>query len=458
MAMRGCTLFAAAGGTALFLAGCGGDTTAAPTTAPGPSPPAPTTAPGPSPPVWTACEGILEGTPKDDTDKVPTDAVYDAAVDALDMTKVKADMHTLLKDSKPCWPADQGNYAGLMIRLAWHSSGSYRNGDQVGGVTGGRQRFEPERSWPDNTNLDKARALLAPMKKQYGDALSWGDLIILAGTEALRQAGGPITRMCFGRKDEADGTNSLLLGPTAEQEATFPCRDASGKATENGKCAAPLGSTTVGLIYVNHEGPMRDPDAKASVAEIRRTFDTMGHSDEATVALIGGGHTIGKSHGACAKSPGNSPKDAFNKSTEIWKGECGTGFGADTLTSGVEGYWTTNPFKWSNDFFVDLLDKEWEVWTGPGAHKQWRVKGTAGPGGLMRMTTDMALLEDESYKNISMKFAENMTAFDEAFDKAWDVLVTRGKGVWSSKAKCDDGSTAPTTVTAMRDDDVEYIV
>merc|ERR1719491_1907544 len=203
----------AAGGFAMLLSGCGGgsdDTTGAPS---------------PSPHAWVACEHILKGTPKEDMDAMPTEAEHDAALDELDMDAVKADMVKLLTDSNPCWPADGGNYAGLMGRLAWHCSGSYRESDSVGGCTGGRQRFEPERSWPDSTNLDKARALLYPLKLKYGDALSWGDLIILSGTTAYRQAGMPISRMCFGRRDEKNGDEAKLLGPTTEQEEQFPCAE-----------------------------------------------------------------------------------------------------------------------------------------------------------------------------------------------------------------------------------------
>jgi len=244
------------------------------------------------------------------------------------------------------------------------------------------------------------------------------------------------------------------LGPTAQQESRFPC-------AVNGKCQEPL-PTTVGLIYVNAEGPLNSngdgqiADPALSVAEIRRTFETMGHTNRSAVALIGGGHAIGKAHGACTKSAGLSPKEAFasNGSRYIWKGLCGSGVGKDTTTSGFEGYWTTEPDRWDNEFFKDLFEKEWEVWTGPGGLKQWRVKGATG--GLMRLTSDMALLEDDSYRAISQEFASNLTALNEAFDYAWDVLTTNGKGVWSSKAKCDDDSSAPKTVRRMRSDDVDF--
>jgi len=190
-------------------------------------------------------------------------------------------------------------------------------------------RFEPERSWPDNTNLDKARALLYPLKEKYGDAVSWGDLFVLAGTRGFVTAGAPLTRMCYGRIDETSGAKSKILDE--------PCDN-------QGSCSEPHGATTVGLIYVNPEGPNGVPDPAGSVADIRRTFGTMGHSDRATVALIGGGHTIGKSHGACPNSAGLPPKDAFAQDSHIWKGECGTGKGEHTTTSGFEGYWTSDPF------------------------------------------------------------------------------------------------------------------
>merc|ERR1719512_358518 len=239
------------------------------------------------------------------------------------MEAVKADMTKLLADSKECWPADFGNYGPFMVRLAWHCAGSYRTSDGVGGCGGGRQRFEPERSWPDNTNLDKARALVYPLKEKYGNALSWGDLFVLAGTTALRESGAPLTKMCFGRVDEVDGSASVELDKRC---------DGDGQYTD-GACGEPWGQTTNGLIYVNPAGPNGVPDPNASVADIRRTFGTMGHSDRSTVALIGGGHTLGKSHGACEKGGGNSPKVAFAEGTPIWQGQCGTGKGLDTFTS-----------------------------------------------------------------------------------------------------------------------------
>jgi len=403
-------------------------------------------------PTWVAppvsygdCEHILEGTPKKNAADVPTVEAYATALGTLSADSyakvgdLRREMRTLLTASDDCWPADNANYAGLMIRLAWHCSGAYRNSDQVGGCGGGRMRFEPERSWPDNTNLDKARALLYPLKKKWGDALSWGDLFILAGQVAYEQAGMAFQRMCFGRIDEADGAESLVLN-----EACSPGQ---------GKCEEPHGATTVGLIYVNPEGPLSDdgtyqvPDPSLSAPEVRRTFSTMGHSDRSTVALIGGGHAIGKAHGACAGSPGNDPATAFAQSTKIWEGSCGgNGKGANTVTSGFEGYWTSNPTRWDNEYFVNLVTKNWTLHTGPGGKKQWQTEGSS----LMMLTADLALMEDPAYKAIVEEFAASQDALNSAFDDAWFDLTTNG-AEWSTGAFCTDGSAVPSS-RRMRSD------
>lgn len=407
----------------------------------------------------TACEGLWAGTPPADAAEAPTDYEYMAALMTLDMDAVKRDMAQLLTDSQECWPADfGGHYGPFFIRLAWHCSGSYRKTDGKGGCGGGRQRFEPERSWPDNTNLDKARALLFPLKRKYGHALSWGDLFITAGTTALRQMGTPTTKLCFGRIDDSDGTASLGLGPSAEQEQMAPC-------PINGRCKKPLGSTTVGLIYLNPEGPVLEkdgqpvPDPTLSVVDIRDSFDRMGHDDRATVALIGGGHAFGKTHGACPKGAGPSPRQAYNMTVPSipWPGLCGTGKGNDTFTAGFEGPWTTKPLQWDNEYFKLLLEQVWEKHIGPGGHWQWRIKGAAGPlVGLMRLTSDVALLHDPVYLNIVKEFASNMTAFGEAFDDAWFKLTTTNGARWSPAAKCDAGEfpTEIGTVGAMLSSDV----
>eukprot|EP00434_Breviolum_minutum_P045270 symbB.v1.2.040550.t1/scaffold7326.1/size11906/1 len=300
-----------------------------------------------------------------------------------------------------CWPADEGNYGPLFVRLAWHCSGTWRITDGRGGCAGGRQRFEPERSWADNTNLDKARALLWPIKAKYGDGLSWGDLFILAGTTAIKTMGGPISEYCAGRIDAPDGTDSLDLGPSPQQEKYAPC-------PINGTCTRPLGSTTVGLIYLNPEGPVTkrsdgsyqvDPDPAKSARDVRDSFGRMGMNDSQTVALIGGGHTFGKTHGACPEGPGPSPREDINNP---WPGKCGTGKGPDAFTSGMEGPWTTKPAQWDNEFFVNLFNRTWELIKGPGGHWQWQVQNAVeDEKKLMRLTSDVALLHDDSYKSIA---------------------------------------------------------
>eukprot|EP00929_Paragymnodinium_shiwhaense_P087977 TRINITY_DN4816_c0_g1_i1.p1 TRINITY_DN4816_c0_g1~~TRINITY_DN4816_c0_g1_i1.p1 ORF type:complete len:415 (-),score=86.19 TRINITY_DN4816_c0_g1_i1:286-1530(-) len=395
------------------------------------------------------CDGLDKSTPAADFAVVPDVPTYDSALTKLDTHAVMADITKLLTDSKDCWPADYGNYGPLFVRLAWHCSGTYRESDRKGGCGGGRQRFEPERSWPDNTNLDKARSLLWPIKEKYGDGLSWGDLFTLAGTTAIQSMGGPVKDVCMGRVDSPDGTESLDLGPSPEQEKVAPCE-------VQGHCKKPLGSTTVGLIYLNPEGPVAkgpdgtwapNPDPAESAKDVRDAFGRMGWNDEETVALIGGGHAFGKTHGACPKGPGPSPKENI---TNPWPGMCGTGVGKDAFTAGFEGPWTTTPTQWSNEYFRVLVKNTWEKHIGPGGHWQWRIKDASGPeAGLMRLTSDVALLYDPEYKNICEKFAKDQTALDDAFASAWLKLMTNG-GVWSRKNFCLHG--AP--IETMLDDDV----
>lgn len=402
--------------------------------------------PVPVPHPITPCGGLYTGTPPSDMAAVcvPLNE-YDTALKALDLDAVKADIVKTFTDSKDCWPADFGNYGPFFIRLAWHCSGSYRKTDGKGGCGGGRQRFEPERSWDDNTNLDKARALLVPIKEKYGAGLSWGDLFTLAGTTAMRSMGTPIKQFCAGRVDSCDGTESLDLGPSPEQEKDAPC-------PINGKCQKPLGTTTVGLIYLNPEGPVAkdattgkwapNPDPKLSALDVRDSFSRMDHDDRATVALIGGGHAFGKSHGACPAGAGQSPAEAYKNLTGIpWPGLCGSGSGKDTTTAGFEGPWTTNPLKWDNEFFQKLLQNDWEKFKGPADKWQWRIKNPsdASEAKLLRLTSDMSLLEDPKYLAIVKEFAHDMKAFDIAFDAAWTKLITKG-GSWSSERKCDSGS------------------
>lgn len=381
------------------------------------------------------CPYLEMGTPPADMAAVPDMPTYDKALQELDLQDVMDDLDALMTHSQSCWPADYGHYGPLLIRNAWHCAGTFRSTDGMGGCAGGRSRFEPERSWEDNTNLDKARALLAPIKMKYGDALSWGDLFVLAGTTAIKTMGGPASEFCAGRIDAVDGTESLPLGPSPQQEKVAACQ-------KNGKCKSPLGATTVGLIYVNPEGPAKelidgtlvpDPDPKKSALEIREVFGRMGMNDTETVALIGGGHAFGKAHGACPLSAGLPPNENI---AHPWIGHCGTGMGPDTVTSGIEGPWSTTPTKWSNEFFTALQDWKWEKHFGPGGKWQWRIVNASGPlSDVMRLTTDIALLHDDTYAQIVADYAKDQTALDMAFDAAWFKLTHRG-GRWSPAKKC----------------------
>lgn len=376
--------------------------------------------------VQGACPaGFSHGTPPAGHAPVPNMSTYNEALDSLDLAAVIADIEKLLTDSEPCWPADFGNYGPFFIRLAWHCSGSYRSTDGRGGCGGGRMRFAPEKDWEDNGNLFYARGLLNPIKEKYGDALSWGDLFVTAGTTAIKSMGGPVTQFCVGRIDDPDGTSSYDLGPSPEQERYAPC-------PIQGKCQKPLGATTLGLIYVNPEGPVSEsspgvwapnPDPAASAADVRDAFARMGMDDQETVALIGGGHAFGKAHGACEPAPGSDT--------------CGTGIGNDTLTSGFEGVWTTTPTTWSNEFFKVLQGNTWEKHKGPGGHWQWRVADANSKyRSLMRLTTDIALISDDSYKAIVADYATNQDSLDKAFSEAWFKLTTRG-GRWAKNQRCE---------------------
>ena len=390
-------------------------------------------------------QGFVDGLPS--APVIPpseASAEYEAAMKQLDIVAVQDDLKTLMTTSQDWWPADYGNYGPFFIRLAWHCSGSYRDTDGRGGCSGGRQRFEPERSWEDNANLDKARRLLWPVKEKYGLGLSWGDLFVMAGTTAIQSMGGPTEGVCVGRVDDLNGARSNDLGPTRIQEKFAPCE-------VEGNCTAPLGSTAVGLIYVNPTGPMGVPNPEGSAPEVRDTFARMAMTDRETVALIGGGHSFGKAHGACTKGPGLAPLETealgLDADTEAWQGGCGSGsekgIGVNTVTSGIEGAWTSNPTSWDNDYFKNLLKWEWEVHTGPGGAPQWRIAnekarnswsakapsadGTA-PQDIMMMTSDIALISDPAYMKIVQEFAQDQSALDEAFAAAWHKLTTRAFG------------------------------
>jgi len=369
----------------------------------------------------------------------PTLSDYEKSLAELSIVDVFHDLYKAMTDSQDCWPADQFNgkssYGPLFIRLAWHCSGSFRATDDKGGCAGGRIRFEPEASWDDNTNLDKARALLGGIKEKYGNSLSWGDLFVFAGTAAIMNMGGPVTEICAGRIDSADGTLSLPLGPSPEQIATAPCPD-------NGNCQKPLGASTLGLIYVNPEGIKGVPDPVPTAARIREVFSRMDFNDTETVALIGGGHAFGKCHGACTTGAGLPPnKQPYNP----WPGTCGTGDnkgkGAYTFTSGFEGQWTSRPLTWTNEFFTFLLNGNYTKIQGDGGKYQWRNAAN----GFLMLTSDLALINDVKYKKIVETFANDITALEDAFGKAWEKLTTQG-GTWATGKKCLDGNHTKTLV------------
>lgn len=338
-----------------------------------------------------------------------------------DLTKVKADIETLILTPQPdVWPADvfggQATYGPFFIRQAWHCAGSYRTSDGYGGCDGGRQRFNPELSWDDNTNLEKAKTLLWPIKEKYGAGLSWGDLIILTGTTAIEMMGGPVLGFCGGRIDDPNGDASKLLGPTHEQEEQYPC-------PVNGACPYPFGTTTIGLIYVNPEGPMGKPDPMGSAHNVHSTFERMGMNMTETVALIGGGHAFGKTHGACPLGAGPSPKE---DPENPWPGMCGPLTTPNNVyTSGFEGPWSATPNKWSNGYFKSLVNYKFEKYKGPGNKWQW---GNSSLPGIMMLTSDISLQQDPMFFAIVKDFANNITYLEEQFSAAWYKLVTRDMG------------------------------
>ena len=360
---------------------------------------------------------------------------YAEAFKNLDVDALKKDMKALLTDSQDWWPADWGNYGPLFIRLAWHSAGTYRTLDGRGGSDGGQMRFDPLNSWPDNGNLDKAKRLLWPLKQKYGSAVSWADLMILAGTYGMEEMGFPTYGFAFGRADDWE-PDLVYWGPELEMLA-------SDREDRDGKLQRPLGATHMGLIYVNPEGPRGKPDPAASAKNIRVAFGRMAMSDEETVALIAGGHTFGKMHGAhrAAKCVGVEPGGADITEQGLgWKNKCGKGHSEDTVTSGLEGAWTQQPTKWTNLYLTNLLKFDWELTTSPGGAKQWvptekslhksvpdaHVKGKFNPP--VMTTADLALKFDPEYKKISERFLANMEEFELAFGKAWYKLTHRDMG------------------------------
>jgi catalase-peroxidase len=370
----------------------------------------------------------------------PYEADFDYAAEfqQLDLDEVKADIEDVMTTSQEWWPADYGHYGPLFIRMAWHSAGTYRTDDGRAGAAGGLQRLPPESSWPDNVNLDKARRLLQPIKHKYGRKLSWGDLIILAGNVALESMGFETYGYAGGREDEYKTNHAVTWGPEEEWETTSPERFEDG---EVGNLKDPLANTVMGLIYVNPEGPYGEPDVEASAANIREEFDRMAMNDEETVALIAGGHTFGKSHGAdSGENLGPDPEDApIDLQNMGWENEFGEGKGPDTITSGIEGPWTESPIQWDMSYVDNLLEHDWTSVKGPGGAWQWEPVGddtepAPAPHDdedteeLMMLTTDVALKHDDDYRAVLERFQENPDEFQQAFAKAWYKLIHRDMG------------------------------
>lgn len=368
----------------------------------------------------------------------PMDPDFDYAKEfkSLDLDDVKKDIYDLMTTSQDWWPADYGHYGPLFIRMAWHSAGTYRIHDGRGGAGFGTQRFAPLNSWPDNTNLDKARLLLWPVKQKYGKKLSWADLMILAGNCALESMGFKTFGFAGGREDVWEPAEDIYWG--AETEWLGDKRYTGDRQLEN-----PLGAVQMGLIYVNPEGPNGNPDPLAAARDIRETFARMAMNDEETVALIAGGHTFGKTHGAAdpSKYVGREPAGASIEEQSMgWKNTFGTGNGEYTITSGLEGAWTTTPTKWSNNFFENLFGFEWELTKSPAGAHQWKPKAGSGAGTVpdahnpakshapTMLTTDLALRIDPAYEKISRRFYENPDQFADAFARAWFKLTHRDMG------------------------------
>jgi catalase-peroxidase len=360
---------------------------------------------------------------------------YAAAFATLDLAAVKHDLRTLMTTSQDWWPADYGHYGPFFIRMAWHSAGTYRVADGRGGAGYGTQRFAPLNSWPDNANLDKARRLLWPIKQKYGRRISWADLMILAGNVALESMGFDTFGFGGGRADVWEPQNDVDWGP--ETEWLGDQRYEGDRRLDN-----PLAAVQMGLIYVNPEGPNGKPDPLAAASDIRETFARMAMNDEETVALIAGGHTFGKSHGAGpADNVGPAPEAAPIEEQGLgWKNRFGTGKGADTITSGLEGAWSSTPTSWSNGYFDNLFGYEWQLTKSPAGAWQWTPKEASAKGTVpdahddskshapMMFTTDMALRMDPAYAPISKRFHEHPEQFQQAFAKAWYKLTHRDMG------------------------------
>jgi catalase-peroxidase len=380
---------------------------------------------------------------------------YAEAFKSLDMATLKKDIIDVLTTSQDWWPADYGHYGPFIIRMAWHSAGTYRTTDGRGGGGRGMQRFAPLNSWPDNTNLDKARLLLWPVKKKYGQKLSWADLMILAGNCALESMGFNTFGFSGGREDVWEPDEDVYWG--AEREWLGDKRYTGDRDLEN-----PLAAVQMGLIYVNPEGPNGNPDPIASARDIRETFARMAMNDEETVALIAGGHTFGKTHGAADpnKYVGKEPAGAGIEEQGLgWKNTLGSGNGVNTITSGLEGAWTTTPTQWSNNYFENLFGYEWELAKSPAGAHQWKPKAGAGADTVpdahdpskrhapTMLTTDIALRVDPAYEKVSRNFYENPDHFADAFARAWFKLTHRDMGPRSRYV----GSEVPAEVLIWQD-------
>ncbi len=370
------------------------------------------------------------------SDPMNTDFDYATAFKSLDLKALKNDLYTLMTDSQDWWPAYYGHYGGLFFRMAWHSAGTYRIQDGRGGAGSGSQRFAPLNSWPDNGNLDKARLLLWPIKQKYGQKISWADLMILAGNCAIESMGLETFGFGGGRTDVWEPEQDIYWG--SETEWLGDKRYSGERDLEN-----PLGAVQMGLIYVNPEGPNGNPDPLKSAIDIRETFARMAMNDEETVALVAGGHTFGKAHGAADpdKYVGREPEGAsIEEQGKGWKNIFGTGKGDDTITSGIEGAWTPNPDKWDHDYFRVLLDYDWELTKSPAGANQWKPTAASNPDmapsahdaskkkDLMMTTADMALKLFPDYLEISKRFRDNPTEFEDAFARAWFKLTHRDMG------------------------------
>ena len=369
------------------------------------------------------------------SDPMGADFDYTKAFQSLDYAALKRDLAALMTDSQDWWPADFGHYGPLFIRMAWHSAGTYRTGDGRGGGGRGQQRFAPLNSWPDNVSLDKARRLLWPIKAKYGKKISWADLMILAGNVALETMGFKTFGFAAGRADTWEPDRDVYWG--TETTWLGDKRYTGDRNLEN-----PLAAVQMGLIYVNPEGPNGNPDPVAAARDIRETFARMAMNDEETVALIAGGHSFGKTHGAGpASNVGPEPEAAGLEEQGLgWRNRFGTGKGADTITSGLGVTWTTTPTRWSNNFFENLFGFEWELTKSPAGAHQWRPKGGAGDGTVPHahdpsrkiapsmLTTDLALRFDPTYEKISRRFLENPQQFADAFARAWFKLTHRDLG------------------------------